>query len=155
MPSPQPHEGSFLDWQSRPSDGIILPKTIVVSDSSEEAKMTLTQEKCVACRRDSPRVTDAEIAELHPQVADWELTDTDGIKRLERKFKFSDFAAALVFSTRVGEEAESEGHHPRITLEWGRVGVEWWTHKIKGLHRNDFIMASKTDRLFAQSSGAP
>ena len=115
--------------------------------------MTLVREKCVACRRDSPRVTDEEIAELQPQVTDWELTETDGIKRLERAYKFGDFATALEFSTRVGEEAESEGHHPRITLEWGRVGVEWWTHKIRGLHRNDFIMASKTDRLFVESSG--
>ena len=47
--------------------------------------------------------------------------------------------------------AESEGHHPRLTVEWGRVGVEWWTHKIKGLHRNDFIMASKTETLFEQT----
>ena len=117
--------------------------------------MALTQEKCVACRRDSPRVTEEEIAELHPQVGDWELTDTDGIKRLQRRFKFGDFAAALDFSQRVGQEAESEGHHPRITLEWGRVGVEWWTHKIRGLHRNDFIMASRTDRLFAQTADAP
>ena len=114
--------------------------------------MTLVRERCVACRRDSPRVTDEEIAELHPQVSDWELTETDGIKRLERSYKFGDFATALEFSTRVGEEAELEGHHPRITLEWGRVGVDWWTHKIKGLHRNDFIMASKTDRLFLESS---
>ena len=117
--------------------------------------MTLVQEKCVACRRDSPRVTDEEITELHPQIASWNLTHTDGIKRLERRFKFGDFATALEFSTRVGEQAESEGHHPRITLEWGRVGVEWWTHKIKGLHRNDFIMASKTDLLFVETSGAP
>lgn len=117
--------------------------------------MTLIREKCVACRRDSPRVTDEEITELHPQIASWNLTHTDGINRLERRFKFGDFATALEFSTRVGEQAESEGHHPRITLEWGRVGVEWWTHKIKGLHRNDFIMASKTDLLFAETSGAP
>ena len=116
--------------------------------------MTLVREKCVACRRDSPRVTNEEIAELHPQIASWNLTNTDGIKRLERRFKFGDFATSLEFSTRVGEQAESEGHHPRITLEWGRVSVEWWTHKIKGLHRNDFIMASKTDLLFAETSGA-
>ena len=114
--------------------------------------MTLVREKCVACRRDSPRVTDEEVGELHPQVPDWTLTEVDGIKRLERAFKFSDFAGALDFTAKVGEAAESEGHHPRITLEWGRVGVEWWTHKIKGLHRNDFIMAAKTDELYRQPS---
>ena len=114
--------------------------------------MTLAREKCVACRRDSPRVTDEEISELHPIVPEWELTEADGIKRLDRTFKFGNFATALEFTAKIGEVAEGEGHHPRITTEWGRVGVEWWTHKIKGLHRNDFIMASKTDELYSQVS---
>jgi 4a-hydroxytetrahydrobiopterin dehydratase len=115
--------------------------------------MTLAREKCVACRRDSPRVTEEEIAVLHPVVPDWELTDTDGIPRVERAFKFRNFADALEFTERVGNEAEAEGHHPRITLEWGRVAVQWWTHKIRGLHRNDFIMASKTDHIYGESGG--
>lgn len=113
--------------------------------------MTLVREKCVACRRDSPRVTDEEIAELHPQVPEWQLTEVDGIKRLERVFRFGDFAGALGFSLRVGEAAEAEGHHPRMTVEWGRVGVEWWTHKIRGLHRNDFIMGAKADKIYDQA----
>ena len=117
--------------------------------------MILGAERCVACRRDSPRVTEQEIAELQTQVTEWGLTEPGGVKRLERSFRFPDFAAAQAFAASVGDEAEAEGHHPRITLEWGRVRVEWWTHKIKGLHRNDFIMASRTDRIFAQSSGAP
>ena len=112
--------------------------------------MTLAREKCVACRRDSPRVTDEDIAELHPRAPDWELVEVDAIKRLERSFRFRDFAGALSFAMQVGEAAEEEGHHPRITLEWGRVRVEWWTHKIKGLHRNDFIMAAKTDHVYSQ-----
>jgi 4a-hydroxytetrahydrobiopterin dehydratase len=115
--------------------------------------MTLARERCVACRRDSPRVTEEEIAVLHPVVPDWELTDTDGIPRVERAFKFRNFADALEFTERVGNEAEAEGHHPRITLEWGRVAVQWWTHKIRGLHRNDFIMASKTDHIYGESGG--
>ena len=115
--------------------------------------MTLARERCVACRRDSPRVTEEEIAVLHPVVPDWELTDTDGIPRVERTFKFRNFAEALEFTERVGNEAEAEGHHPRITLEWGRVAVQWWTHKIRGLHRNDFIMASKTDHIYGEGSG--
>ncbi len=109
----------------------------------------LNQEKCVACRRDSPRVTDEEIAELHPMVSEWELTEHDSIPRLERTFSFPNFAEALAFSGSVGEAAEEEGHHPRIVTEWGRVTVAWWTHKIRGLHRNDFIMAAKTDRLYS------
>jgi 4a-hydroxytetrahydrobiopterin dehydratase len=92
-------------------------------------------------------VTEEEIAELHPQVADWELLEVDGVKRLQRAFPFDDFAQALEFTQRVGELAEQEGHHPALLTEWGRVTVTWWTHKIRGLHRNDFIMAAKTDAL--------
>ena len=113
--------------------------------------MTLARETCVACRRDSPRVTDQEIAALSPQIANWELRLADDVPRLERSFKFRNFEQAIAFAITVGEAAESEGHHPRLTVEWGRVGVEWWTHKIKGLHRNDFVMAARTDQLFAQS----
>lgn len=107
----------------------------------------LTAEKCVACRRDAPQVTDAEIEELQRQIPDWELIEIDGIKRLRRVFPFEDFASALAFTDRVGEIAEDEGHHPALLTEWGRVTVSWWTHKIKGLHRNDFVMAAKTDTL--------
>jgi len=108
---------------------------------------TLTQMKCVACRKGEPTVTDAEIAELHPQVPEWQIMERDGIKRLERVFKFENFAQALAFANKVGELAETEGHHPALLVEWGKVTLQWWTHKIKGLHRNDFIMAAKTDQL--------
>jgi 4a-hydroxytetrahydrobiopterin dehydratase len=94
-------------------------------------------------------VTDAEITALHPQVPDWQIVERDGIKRLERVFKVKDFAAALAFTVQVGELAEAEGHHPALLTEWGRVTVTWWTHKIRGLHRNDFIMAAKTDQVAA------
>ena len=104
--------------------------------------------RCVACNRDAPTVTDDEIAELHPQVSDWNLLERGGIKRLERVFSFDDFAEALAFTNKVGALAEEEGHHPALLTEWGRTTVTWWTHKIKGLHRNDFIMAAKTDQLY-------
>ena len=103
--------------------------------------------KCVACRRDEPTVTDTEITEFHSQVPEWQIVEDKGIKRLERVFKFDNFTQALAFANKVGELAETEGHHPAILVEWGRVTVQWWTHKIKGLHRNDFIMAAKTDQL--------
>ena len=109
--------------------------------------MQLRQERCVACRRDAPTVTEAEIAELQPEVAEWELVDEDGIRRLRRVFRFDDFAQALEFTQEVGALAEVEGHHPALLTEWGRTTVTWWTHKIRGLHRNDFIMAAKTDEL--------
>jgi len=105
----------------------------------------LSAERCVACRRDSPRVTEAEIAELRREVADWQLLERDGIARIERLFHFRSFADALAFTNQVGALAEEEGHHPALLTEWGRVTVTWWTHKIRGLHRNDFIMAAKTD----------
>jgi len=105
----------------------------------------LTQEKCVACRRDAPRLNDSEIAQLKPEIPEWGLLTRDDIPRLNRVFTFKNFAEALVFTQKVGELAESEGHHPAILTEWGRVTVSWWTHKIRGLHRNDFIMAAKTD----------
>ncbi len=107
----------------------------------------LTRQRCTACRSDAPRVTEAEIAELHPQVPEWELVEEDGIPRLRRVFRFDDFAGALAFTTAVGALAEEEGHHPALLTEWGRVTVSWWTHKIRGLHRNDFIMAAKTDQI--------
>jgi 4a-hydroxytetrahydrobiopterin dehydratase len=108
---------------------------------------TLTSQKCTACRRDSPRVNEAEIGELKPQILEWTMVERDSIPRLERVFRFANFAEALAFTNRVGALAEEEGHHPAILTEWGRVTVTLWTHKIRGLHRNDFIMAAKIDRL--------
>ena len=64
------------------------------------------------------------------------------------RFTFGSFAEALAFTDAVGALAEAEGHHPAILTEWGRVTVTWWTHAIKGLHRNDFIMAARTDELY-------
>ena len=112
---------------------------------------TLAGMKCVACRRDAPTVTDEEVAELHPQVPEWELVEIDGVKRLRRVFSFADFAEALSFTNDVGRVAEEEGHHPALLTEWGRTTVSWWTHKINGLHRNDFIMAAKTDRIYTNT----
>ena len=107
----------------------------------------LIKEKCTACRRDSPRVTDAEIAELRPQIPEWTLIEREGISRLERVFRFRNFADAVAFTNRIAALAEDEGHHPAILTEWGRVTVTLWTHKIRALHRNDFVMASKIDSL--------
>ena len=111
--------------------------------------LSLSAETCVACRRDAPTVTDAEAEELHREVPEWELVELEGIKRLRRVFPAADFAEALAFTNEVGELAEEEGHHPALLTEWGRTTVSWWTHKIKGLHRNDFVMAAKTDQLYA------
>jgi len=109
----------------------------------------LTKMKCVPCRGGEPTVTYLEIKELHPQVPEWEIVERNNIKRLERVFRFKNFKEALEFTNKVGEIAEQEGHHPVIVTEWGRVKVSWWTHKIKGLHQNDFIMAAKTNELYS------
>ncbi len=111
----------------------------------------LDQQKCVPCRGDSPAVTRAEMSKLHLLIPDWRITEQDQSPRLERVFKFKNFAQALAFTDKVGAAAEAEGHHPVILTEWGKVTVTWWTHKIKNLHFNDFIMAAKTDRLYADS----
>ena len=107
----------------------------------------LMAEKCVACRADAPLVSDAELRDLRREIPDWRVVEREGITRLERVFTFPDFAVALAFTNRVGASAEAEGHHPALLTEWGRVTVTWWTHVIKGLHRNDFVMAAKTDAL--------
>jgi 4a-hydroxytetrahydrobiopterin dehydratase len=110
----------------------------------------LTAERCEACRKDSPRVTAEEQAELLPLIPEWQLTEENGIPRLERLFRFKSYPETLAFVQQVGELAEQEGHHPRLIVDWGKVTVLWWTHKIKWLHRNDFIMAAKTDEVLAQ-----
>jgi 4a-hydroxytetrahydrobiopterin dehydratase len=103
--------------------------------------------KCVPCRGGIPPLTEEQIQALLPQVPGWQVIEVDGIHRLQRVFKFANFAQSLAFTQRVGEGAEAEDHHPAILTEWGRVTVTWWTHKIKGLHQNDFIMAAKTSAL--------
>jgi len=108
----------------------------------------LVQLKCIPCRGGEPTVTESETAEFAAQVPDWQIVERESIRRLERIFKFKNFVQALAFTNRVGELAEAEGHHPAILTEWGKVTVTWWTHKIRGLHRNDFIMAAKTDQLY-------
>ena len=108
---------------------------------------TLRESTCTACRADSPRVTQEEIAELIPQIPSWQIVERDNIPRLERLYRLKNFAEALDFTNKVGALAEAEGHHPALLTQWGSVTVTWWTHKIRGLHRNDFIMAAKTDRI--------
>ena len=109
---------------------------------------TLSQFQCVPCTGKEPPLTNAEIAGFQPEVPGWTINDVSGEKQLTHVFKFHNFAEALSFTDRVGALAESEGHHPAILTEWGKVTVTWWTHKIHGLHKNDFIMAAKTDQLY-------
>ena len=109
----------------------------------------LIQAHCEACRADAPKVSDEELAELIREIPDWVPEVRDGIMQLERVFTFDNFVDALAFTNKVGGLAETEGHHPALLTEWGKVTVTWWSHKIRGLHRNDFIMAARTDQLFS------
>ena len=109
--------------------------------------MKLSEQVCEACRADAPRVSDDELKALLREIPDWAPVVRDGILQLERVFSFSDFAQALAFTNKVGALAEEAGHHPAILTEWGKVTVTWWTHKIKGLHKTDFILAARTDEL--------
>ncbi|MDH3859840.1 MAG: 4a-hydroxytetrahydrobiopterin dehydratase [Gammaproteobacteria bacterium] len=109
---------------------------------------SLNQQSCEACRADAPKISDADLKALMPQIPDWGVIVVDGIMQLQREFGFGNFEQAMAFSNRVGDIAEAEGHHPAILTEWGRVTVTWWSHKIKGLHRNDLIMAARTDQVY-------
>lgn len=107
----------------------------------------LLKQSCEACRTDAPKVTEAEIEQLLSELNRWQVVDKEGVLQLLKVYEFKDFASALAFTNQVAALAESEGHHPALLTEWGRVTVRWWTHKIGGLHKNDFIMSAKTDLL--------
>ncbi len=109
---------------------------------SELSKMT-----CEACQAGAPKVSDDELASLMKELPDWAAPVRDGVLQLERVYRFKNFKQAWAFANKVAELAEQEFHHPGILLEWGKVTVTWWTHAIGGLHKNDFIMAAKTDAL--------
>ena len=113
----------------------------------------LDQAHCEACRADAPKVSEAELTELIKEIPDWNIEIRNGAMQLEKVFLFKNFAQALAFTNAVAAAAEAEGHHPALLTEWGKVTVTWWTHKIRGLHRNDFIMAARTDAIAASTQG--
>jgi len=107
----------------------------------------LTKKTCDACRVGAPLATEDEIIEFKRQLPSWSIIEDDDVKRLKRVFTFNNFMDAVAFTQKVAVLSEDENHHPSILTEWGKVTVCWWTHKIRGLHVNDFIMAAKTDQL--------
>lgn len=107
--------------------------------------MSLTQKSCVPCQGGIPPLTPEEARGFKGQVPGWDLNDTSD--RLSRKFKFKDFVTSLNFVNKVGALAEEEGHHPDISFGWGYANIVLFTHKIQGLHENDFIMAAKIGEL--------
>jgi 4a-hydroxytetrahydrobiopterin dehydratase len=113
----------------------------------ENQMFDLSKQSCEACRADAPQISDEDLKLMMPNIPDWSVIVVDGVMQLSREFDFKDFVQALAFTNRVGEIAEAEGHHPAILTEWGKVTVTWWSHKIKGLHKNDLIMAARTDEV--------
>lgn len=95
---------------------------------------------------------DSEIANLFPHIPEWKVVEVDGVKRLERVYKLKDFIEAIAFINKIGLISEKEDHHPLIVIEYGKVSVAWWTHRINGLQQNDLIMAAKTDKLILRKA---
>lgn len=107
--------------------------------------INLTAKKCTPCQGGVPPMS-CDVAEKHlNEVPGWELLDN--ASKLKRTFKFDNFVDAMRLAQRVGELCETEGHHPDLTIGWGYCRVEFQTHKISGLHENDFIMAAKVNQL--------
>ena len=105
----------------------------------------LAELKCIPCAGGVPPIKGKELAELQAKLGNnWEVV---GEHHLEKEYKFKDFREALAFTNRVGEVAETEGHHPDIYLSWGEVKLIVYTHKIDGLTESDFIFAAKADRV--------
>ncbi|MEE2760358.1 MAG: 4a-hydroxytetrahydrobiopterin dehydratase [Pseudomonadota bacterium] len=105
----------------------------------------LTTKVCVPCQGGIPPLSGVEAEGLLAQTPGWELTES--ARRVERKFTFDNFAQTLEFVNRVSELAEIEGHHPDIAFGWGYCNITLYTHKIGGLHENDFILAAKINGL--------
>jgi 4a-hydroxytetrahydrobiopterin dehydratase len=111
----------------------------------------LASKSCVPCRGGVPPLSASEAGRLREGTPAWRL-DENGT-RLHRRFEFQDFVEAMKFVNRVADVAETEGHHPDIAIHWNAVDLVLWTHKIGGLHENDFIVAAKIDRLLEEGSG--
>ena len=108
----------------------------------------LVQQHCIQVGANTPRLDKQTILDLLAQLPDWQTHEKDAEPRLEKVFKFDDFRKAVAFTNQIAQIANEEDHHPAILTEWGKVTVTWWTHKIKGLHQNDFIMAAKTSKIY-------
>ncbi len=107
--------------------------------------MDLTKKKCVPCEAGMPPLTKEEAEKLMQQVKGWHLAGD--AKHISKEFKFENFLEAMAFANKITAVAEAEGHHPDLSIGWGRVGVELSTHAIKGLSENDFILAAKIDAI--------
>lgn len=107
--------------------------------------MELNQRNCEACRPDAPHVTEDQMAEWMLALPGWEVIQVDGVNQLQKTFHFTRYAESLAFVNAVAGVSEEEAHHPVMLFEFRQVTVRWWSHKMGGLHVNDFVMAAKTE----------
>lgn len=112
---------------------------------------TLAQQHCQPCVIGTRPLPADEVNRLLPSIGRWKKLQVDAVDRIQREYHFKDFREAFTFAYKVAGLAERENHHPSMTVEWGLVRVCWWTHKVNGLHMNDFIMAAKTDALLTRT----
>lgn len=108
----------------------------------------LVKMKCIPCRGGDPPASQEERGQFLPQIPEWEVDVKAGYERLMRVFSFKDYKTGLAFANDIGNIAEEKDHHPEILIKWGFVTVTWWTHVIKGLHKNDFVLAARTDQIY-------
>jgi 4a-hydroxytetrahydrobiopterin dehydratase len=105
----------------------------------------LAEQHCVPCRGGVPPLKGEQLMPFAEQLADWKIVEEHHVAK---SFPFPDFKTALDFVNRVGAVAEAEGHHPDLCLAWGKVDVQIYTHKIRGLTESDFVLAAKIDQLY-------
>ena len=108
----------------------------------------LSNAQCEACDISAKPASEPEIKSYMAQVQGWEIINDEGIQKLSQTFTTQNYTRSMSFTNEVAKLAESINHHPQMVVEYGSVTVVWWSHKIKGLHKNDFIMAAKTSELF-------
>ena len=108
--------------------------------------MALNKLTCAPCQGGIPPLSREQAQNFLAQITNWQLSDEATL--ITCRYTFADFKSALAFVNHVGQLCEEQNHHPDITFGWGYVSVIFYTHKIKGLHENDFIMASKCDALY-------
>jgi 4a-hydroxytetrahydrobiopterin dehydratase len=117
-----------------------------LSELENEIMTALAEKECVPCKGGVPRLEGNELSRLTSELGGgWKVVESH---HLEKEYKFKNFREALSFTNKVGELAESQGHHPDIYLAWGQVKLTVWTHKVDGLTESDFILAAKADQLF-------
>jgi 4a-hydroxytetrahydrobiopterin dehydratase len=112
----------------------------------------LAAKTCVPCRGGIPPLAQEEAGRMLASVPGWKMEENG--TRLARRFEFEDFRKAMEFVNRVADLAEEQGHHPDIAIHWNKVDLVLWTHKIGGLHENDFILAAKVGRLLEEPRGS-